>query len=297
MISTALKFKRVIVYARHHRANVEVVESLERVLLFLKNISLPAFLDKETSTAFEIEHPALDSKDIGQTGDVIVVIGGDGSLLSAARMAVAVGVPVVGVNRGKLGFLTDISPHHLEQELLNVLGGKYIEEQRFLLDANIESKDGQLFQSCALNDIVVSQGLETHLMEFEVMINDTLLSHYYADGIIFSTPTGSTAYALSAGGPIMHPQLNVISIVPMFPHRLSSRPIVISADTKITLKPAGSNELSLLLSADSHAQELVRYGQWINISKHPSLLKLLHPISYDYYDTLRRKLGWEASVL
>ena len=270
---TPIAFKRVIVYARHHRANVEVMESLERVMALLAKLPVKSFLEKETAAVFEIHHPILPHKEMGKKGDVILVIGGDGSLLSAARMAVGLNVPVVGVNRGRLGFLTDISPQDIEVELLDVLGGNYIEEHRFLLEASIESEEGQHFKSCALNDVVVSQGLETHLMEFEVMINGRLLSHYHADGIIFATPTGSTAYSLSAGGPIMHPLLNTITIVPMFPHRLSSRPIVIGAEANITLKPANTNESSLLLSADSHEQEVVRTLQWISIKKYPVLLR------------------------
>jgi NAD+ kinase len=292
----AFQFKRVIVYARHHRANVEVIESLNRMLAFLSTLPLKTYLDTETAISFDLPHPVLPRQEMGKAGDIIVVIGGDGSLLSAARMAVTVGVPVIGVNRGRLGFLTDISPQQLEDELRLVLQGSYQEESRFLLQAHIVSSEGFLFKTCALNDIVVSRGLETHLMEFEVLVDNALVSHYRADGIIFATPTGSTAYSLSAGGPILHPGLNAIVIVPMFPHRLSSRPIVLDAGVKIILKPGALNELDLQLSADSHEQEMVRHGQWICIEKHPVPLRLLHPKTYDYFDTLRIKLGWEGDA-
>ncbi len=296
MSGDKLQFKRVIVYARHHRANTEVVETLNRLLDFLTGLSLEAFLDQETVDSFDLNHPVLPREKMGKPGDLIVVIGGDGSLLSASRLGVNVGVPVIGINRGRLGFLTDISPQHLEQELLAVLQGNYLQEERFLLQANIESPDGILFTASALNDVVVSQGLETHLIEFDILVNDALVSHYRADGIIFATPTGSTAYALSAGGPILHPGLNAVVIVPMFSHRLSSRPLVIDAGAKIKLKPSVSSELAFQLSADSHDQEMVHQGQWVNIQKHPVPLKLLHPKSYDYFETLRIKLGWEAGV-
>lgn len=287
-------FKRVIVYARHHRANLEVVESLNRVIAFLLTLPLETFLDQETATSFELTHPVLPRTAMGKAGDLIVVIGGDGSLLSAARMAVTVGVPVVGINRGRLGFLTDILPQEIEKDLLAVLEGHYIEESRFLLQTSIESAAGRLFTACALNDVVVSRGMETHLMEFDVLIDNTFLSRYRADGMIFTTPTGSTAYALSAGGPILHPALNAVAIVPMFPHRLSSRPIVVNAQSTILLKPSQLNEMDLQLSADSHEQEVVHHGQWICIEKYPAALQLLHPKSYDYYETLREKLGWEV---
>lgn len=296
MKSDKLQFKRVIVYARHHRANIEVIETLNRLLSFLSGLSLESFLDQETFDSFNLHHPVLPREKMGKPGDLIVVIGGDGSLLSASRLGVQVGVPVIGINRGRLGFLTDISPQSLELDLLAVLQGEYLEETRFLLQTSIESSAGIRFMTCALNDVVVSQGLETHLIEFDIMVNHAHVSHYRADGIIFATPTGSTAYALSAGGPILHPGLNAVVIVPMFSHRLSSRPIVIDATAQIKLKPSVVSDLAFQLSADSHDQEMVNQGEWVIIQKHPVPLTLLHPKSYDYFETLRIKLGWEAGA-
>ena len=143
---------------------------------------------------------------------------------------------------------------------------------------------------------MVSRGTETHLMEFDVMVDDELVSHYRADGIIFATPTGSTAYSLSAGGPILHPGLNAIVIVPMFSHRLSSRPLVVDAQSRIVLKPSPANDHDLQVSADSHDQAYIKTGEWVCLEKHPVMLRLLHPVHYDYFETLRIKLGWEAGV-
>lgn len=288
-------FKRVIVYARHHRANTEVIETLNKLTYFLSTLPIETYLDEQTAQAFSLTNPpVLPQVAQGKKGDMIVVIGGDGSLLSAARKAVDLGIPVIGVNRGRLGFLTDISPQEMEKELLAVLQGHYVEEQRFLLRASIESLSGTHFSAYALNDVVISRGTNTHLMAFDVLVNQELVSHYRADGIIFSTPTGSTAYALSAGGPIVHPALNAVIIAPMFSHRLSSRPLVIDALSKICLKPASGNESELQLSADSHEQASIDDGQWVCIEKHRTQLKLLHPMGYDYFDTLRYKLGWEG---
>lgn len=289
-------FKRAIVYARHYRASSEVIEGLHRLIDFLSHHEIEVVLDEDTASHFELSTPVLPRTEMGKSGDIIIVVGGDGSLLSAARMAVTVDVPVIGIHRGRLGFLTDLSPQAMEEELSDVLAGRYKEERRFLLQAHIKGKKGSVFTASALNDIVVSRGTETHLMEFDVWVDEARVSHYRADGIIFATPTGSTAYALSAGGPIMHPGLNAVVIVPMFSHRLSSRPLVIDAASQIRLIPSDSNECALQMSADSHESEAIRANQWLEIEKHPVQLRLLHPVQYDYFETLRIKLGWEGGA-
>lgn len=294
--NTSKGFKRVIVYARHYRASSGVIEGLHRLIDFLSKQSVETVLDIDTATHFSLPSiPVLPREDMGKRGDVVLVVGGDGSLLSAARMAVTVDVPVIGIHRGRLGFLTDISPQSMEAELGAVLCGHYQEERRFLLQAKIQDKTGNQFLSTALNDVVVGRSTGTHLTEFEVWINDQLVSHYRADGIIFATPTGSTAYALSAGGPIIHPGLNAIVIVPMFPHRLGSRPLVVDAASTLRLKPSAHND-DLSMSADSHETKAIAEGQWLEITKHPVELRLLHPEYYDYFETLRIKLGWEGGL-
>lgn len=222
------------------------------------------------------------------------MVGGDGSLLSAARMAIKVDTPVIGINRGRLGFLTDILPHELETQLSAVLRGDYEEEKRFLLHTRIYDEDHTYFEGDALNDVVLGRGKETHLIEFSVYVNRQLVSHYRSDGMILSTPTGSTAYALSAGGPIMHPQLNAIVLVPMFSHSLSSRPLVIDGEAKIELHISQFNEADLRVSCDGHESRMVKPGQKVTVQKNGHQLRLLHPLDYHYYDTLRSKLGWES---
>ena len=231
---------------------------------------------------------------MGQKHDLIVVVGGDGSLLSAARMAIKVNVPVIGINRGRLGFLTDISPQNIESHFAAVLAGEYEEEQRFLLLTRIHDSETTYFQGDALNDVVLSRGNVSHLIEFDVIINQQFVCHYRSDGLILSTPTGSTAYALSAGGPIMHPQLDAIVLVPMFSHSLSSRPLVVDGQVKIDLKISERNESDLQVSCDGHESRLVKPGQLVSIEKNSQRLRLLHPRDYHYYDTLRIKLGWES---
>ncbi|GGI84575.1 NAD(+) kinase [Legionella impletisoli] len=289
---TKQKFKRVILYARQHRANQGVNETLHRLIGYLKSKKIAAFQDADTASNFELKLPVLERDNMGENQDIIVVVGGDGSLLSAARMAIKVNVPVVGINRGRLGFLTDISPSEIEDQLSAVLNGEYQEERRFLLQTRIHDEDSTYFQGDALNDVVLSRGRETHLIEFDVCINQQFVSHYRADGLILATPTGSTAYALSAGGPIMHPLLNAMVMVPMFSHSLTTRPLVIDGHDVVDLKISQSNESDLQISCDGHESRTVKPGQIISIEKNAQQLKLLHPKEYNYYDTLRIKLGW-----
>lgn len=287
-------FERVILYARQHRMNEGVNETLTRLVHFLDAASIAAYLDPDTAQHFTLNLPTLPPKSLGKQRDVIVVVGGDGSLLSAARMAVEFNVPVIGINRGRLGFLTDILPREIETTLAAVLQGEYREEQRFLLQASIYDKQDTLFSSSALNDVVMSRGTETHLIEFEMFINQQYVCHYRSDGLIVATPTGSTAYALSAGGPIMHPQLNAIAIVPAFSHSLSSRPLVIDGNATIDLHISSQHEAPLLMSCDGHESRKVQPGQTVTVKKYQHQLRLLHPLDYHYYDTLRIKLGWQS---
>ncbi|CEG58878.1 NAD(+) kinase [Legionella fallonii] len=288
------KFNRVILYARQHRASQGVSESLHRLTEFLSKLNIQIYQDIDTVAGFDMNIPVLAREAMGEPKDLIIVVGGDGSLLSAARMAIQVNTPVIGINRGRLGFLTDILPQDIETQLSDVLDGRYEEEKRFLLHTRIYDQDHTYYEGNALNDVVLGRGSETHLVEFSVYVNEQLVSRYRSDGMILSTPTGSTAYALSAGGPIMHPQLNAIVLVPMFSHSLSSRPIVIDGESKIELHISLFNETDLRISCDGHESRMVKPGQKVAIKKNSNHLRLLHPLDYHYYDTLRSKLGWES---
>ncbi len=285
-------FSRVVLYARQHRANQNVSETLERLIDYLTAEKIDVFLDVDTATHFSLNCPVLKREDMKKSNTLVVVVGGDGSLLSAARMAVHARVPVIGINRGHLGFLTDISPNAFEPALKEVLNGAYIQENRALLQLKFSDSNKNLILGDALNDIVLSRGNETHLVRFDVYINDQFVSHYRADGLILSTPTGSTAYALSAGGPIMHPDLEALVMVPMFPHSLSARPLVVDMSAKLRLEISEKNETPLRISCDGHDSYPIKPGTSVTIEKNPSTLELLHPKDYLYYDTLRLKLGW-----
>lgn len=295
IVTNKTKFKRVILYARQHRANPGVNDSLNRLVEFLESQKVSVYQDVDTLLGFDVQLPVLTKNEMGEKNDLIIVIGGDGSLISAARMATKVNTPVIGINRGRLGFLTDILPHEIESQLSAVLAGQYKEEKRFLLHTRIYDDNETYFEGDAVNDVVLSRGNETHLIEFSVYVNEQLVSHYRSDGMILSTPTGSTAYALSAGGPIMHPELNAIVLVPMFSHSLSSRPLVVDGESKIELHINESNEADLCVSCDGHQSRMVKAGQRVAIQKDAHQLRLLHPLDYHYYDTLRSKLGWEST--
>lgn len=285
-------FQRIILFARQYRANQGVTETLQRLVQFLQSKQIDTVVDDETAHAFDLNLPVLARESMGEKHDLIVVVGGDGSLLSAARMAIHVDTPVVGINRGHLGFLTDISPHDFEQTLSAILQGEYIEEKRFLLTMRLYQNNIEISQVDALNDVVLSRGNETHLITFDVYIDGQFVSHYRSDGLILATPTGSTAYALSAGGPIMHPQINAVVMVPMFSHSLSSRPLVIGGDSEVELRICANNENALQISCDGHESHTIKANQLVKVKKHKQQLRLLHPANYHYYETLRVKLGW-----
>lgn len=290
------RFKRVILFARQYRANQGINETLQRLIDYLPQRTVDVFAEAETAAGFDLNLPVLSVDAMDEKHDLIVVVGGDGSLLSAARMAIKVNVPVIGINRGRLGFLTDILPNEFEERLEAVLSGKYCEENRFLLHMRVHDDEATCFENDALNDVVLSRGNETHLISFDVFIDDQFVSHYRSDGLILATPTGSTAYALSAGGPIMHPQLNAMVMVPMFSHSLSTRPLVFDGGSNVELRISTRNENDLQISCDGHESCSVKPGQKVTVVRNSRQLRLLHPDDYHYYDTLRIKLGWGSNV-
>jgi NAD+ kinase len=224
-----------------------------------------------------------------------VVVGGDGNMLGAARVFAEAGLPVIGVNRGNLGFLTDLDPNQALAQLLAVLQGQYQIESRQLLQATIMRAEQTLAVGRAINEVVLHSDKVAHMIEFEVFIDDQFVYSQRADGLIVSTPTGSTAYSLSGGGPIVTPAVNAITLVPMFPHTLSSRPIVVSASSCIRLRTAPDN-VTLQISCDGHVRMAVQPGDEIVIQQFPQPLYLVHPTDHCYYRVLRNKLGWGSRL-
>ncbi|KMV31211.1 inorganic polyphosphate kinase [Photobacterium swingsii] len=247
----------------------------------------------------EIDIPAdcfCDLLTIGDKANLAIVVGGDGNMLGAARVLSRFDIAVIGVNRGNLGFLTDLDPDTFDQELNAVLQGEFVTEQRFLLEAEVH-RHGQIkSRNAALNEAVLHPGKVAHMIEFEVYIDEAFAFSQRSDGLIIATPTGSTAYSLSGGGPILSPSLNAITLVPMFPHTLSSRPLVVDGNRRIKLLVSPDNGSTLEVSCDGQVSLPVSPGDEIHIYQSPECLQLIHPKNYSYYEVLRGKLGWSSKL-
>lgn len=235
--------------------------------------------------------------EIGEWADLVIVIGGDGTLLGAARDLCAFEVPILGINRGRLGFLTDIMPDDMERHVKAVLSGQFVKEDRFLLKASILREGEEVCSATAMNDVVLHPGQAIRMISFELSIDNQFVYSQRSDGLIVSTPTGSTAYALSAGGPIMHPKLDALVLVPMFPHALSSRPLVVAGDAQICIDIVEDNSLAPMLSCDAQNSMQTQLGDVVCIKKLPHRLHLLHPTSHNYYAICRNKLGWGKKLV
>lgn len=275
------------------RSGVEgVPETLAAVKNYLLSLSIQVMLEKNTAAMMpDASLPVISADALQGHADLLIVVGGDGSLLQAAHIAAMQQVPVLGINRGRLGFLTDIPPNDFHQ-ITAILHGHYQEEQRFLLEAHMETDDHTIAQGTGLNDVVLLPGDVAKMIEFDIYVNEEFVCNQRADGLIVATPTGSTAYALSGGGPIMHPHLNAVVLVPMFPHTLSSRPLVIEASNVIKIVISHHNDTSPYVSCDGQNRVAVSPGGVITIHKKSTALRLIHPENYNYYDTLRKKLDW-----
>ncbi len=234
--------------------------------------------------------------DIGRHCDLAVVVGGDGTLLNAARSLVEYDVPLVGINLGHLGFLTDISPDAMLECMEEILGGHYLTEERILLHAGI-LREGEVISECdAFNDVVVHKWNVARMIRLETYIDGTFVSRLRADGLIVSTPTGSTAYALSAGGPIVHPQLKALVLVPVCPHTMSNRPLVVEEDKHIEIVVCDRHD-NAQVTCDGQITFGLMAGDRIQVRKKDRPVRLLHPAQHNHYELLRAKLHWAENPL
>ncbi len=236
-------------------------------------------------------YPACSLDQIGEQADLAVSIGGDGTLLSAARQLVDYQIPLVGINLGRLGFLADVTMQGLKQHIDAIFNGDYSVEQRFLLQGEIHLQNQPSQRYIALNDIILHSHQSISMIEFEVFSDQQLINKQRADGLIVATPTGSTAYALSGGGPIMHPSMDSIALVPICPHTLSNRPIVLPAHQQIEIRISHPDQAGLV-SFDGRSQAVIEQGDRITIERYRQQITLLHPADYDYFHILRAKLKW-----
>src|SRR5258706_10785677 len=270
------------------RGSREIAASRRGLAASLKKRGGETFIEKKT--AAEMGERGLDYAAIGGKADLAVVIGGDGTLLAAARNLVRHRVPVVGVNQGRVGFMTDIGHRDMQEGIASILDGKYTIEERAVLDAEILRGRESLLRTLALNEAVVGKGSQGRLIEFELRLDGEFVYALRADGVIVATPTGSTAYALSAQGPILHPAVAALALVPLAPHTLSARPVSVSDRSLIEIS------LKHALDARAHFDGLaltdMQEGDRLVLKRSADSVRFVHPPGYRYFATLREKLGW-----
>lgn len=264
------------------------------VFQWLSERGYRVIVEREIGEKIGLSAPHLATLDeIGSQADLAIVIGGDGNMLGRARILAKYNTPLIGINRGNLGFLTDIDPKNAYSQLQACLErGEFFVEERFLLEASIQRGDEIIACSNAINEVVIHPAKVAHMIDFHVHINDKFAFSQRSDGLIVATPTGSTAYSLSAGGPILTPQLNAINLVPMFPHTLTSRPLVIHGDSKISIRSATSSRGQLEVGCDSQISIPFTEDDVVHVQKSQDKLRLLHLNTYNYYQVLSTKLGW-----
>lgn len=245
----------------------------------------------ESNTAQHASLAGFDTiilEDIGKCADLAIVLGGDGTMLSVARSLILADVPLVGINRGRFGFLTDLRAEEMLAALDRILAGDFSKDTRMLLCGQVIRNGEILYSGHALNDVVIKSGLR--LIELEVKIDNQFVHKQRSDGLILTTPTGTTAYSLSAGGPILHPNLEAITLVPICPHTLSNRPITVSSNSEIEIRLVQKDEAQV--SFDGQYQIALEIGDIITVRRANHSISLLHPSDYCYFDMLRNKLNW-----
>ena len=275
-------------------SETKIAETLNTLYNFLKSdyqLSIDSG-SAELITDFSGNTYALDK--LAQHCDVLISVGGDGTFLSAARIAAAGNIPVIGINLGRLGFLVDVCPAELETKLSAILQGYFRKEERYLLRTKIIRDEKIIHEETAVNEVVIHRWITPSMIELKTSIDGIYLNTQRSDGLIVSTPTGSTAYSLSAGGPIIHPALDVLLLVPLNPHTLSNRPIVIDAASEIEISFMKTKEINAQVTCDHLAIPGVLISDTILIKKDPKPITILHPENHDFFHTLRDKLNWSG---
>ncbi len=282
-------FKTVALIGKYK--SPEVVEPLLRLAKFLAGRGVAVLLDRLTASHVrDCPYPVLQLEELGKQADLAIVIGGDGTMLNIARTFAPFDVALVGINQGRLGFLTDISTDTMVETIGAILDGKFVAEERMLLQAEVFREDRRVFDVLAFNDVAVSKGAMGSMIEFEIHIDGQQIYTQRSDGLIVATPTGSTAYALSSGGPIVHPSLSVMTLVPVCPHTLSNRPIVISSECMVEIVIQSADDPRAHF--DSHSHFELRAADRVVVRRYSHTIKLLHPVGHSYYGMLREKLNW-----
>ena len=290
MVNKKLNFKTIAIFTSNKSKKVSQIT--KQVIEILKSMDVIILISQSSTLTEKLDFKICKDSYINKNADLIISIGGDGTLLSSARLFGKEGLPILGVNLGSLGFLTDVPPEELTINLKKILFGNYKKDKRFFLEAYIN--DDEVF-NYALNEAVIHSGGIAKLIEYDLFLDERFVFKQKADGLIISTPTGSTAYSLSANGPIVHPNVEAINLLPMFPHSLNSRPLLVQASTKIRIQ-IGKN-FKAKLSLDGHNNTGLRPGDEVIIKRADSELTLIHPQDHNFYSACRTKLGWSLGFI
>ena len=283
-------FKNVGIYVRQESNHGVDLDVMNDMIDFLSNKDIKLLIDE--SSDYENSHTnSVNHNDFVKTVDLIIVFGGDGTLLNSARKYLDYEIPILGINMGKVGFLTDIKVDNFEKSLSDILDGNYLIEERNLVSAKFN--ETHLY---GLNEVVIHSGSYAQLMRYQLSVNDKIVYEQRSDGLIVATPTGSTAYALSAGGPIIHPSLDVWTILPMLPQSLSSRPFIISSEEKVIINLFDGPNEQAKICVDGQNDIDLPFNVEISISKMKKTLKLVHPKDNDFFEACREKLGWSLNI-
>lgn len=290
------KFRHVALIGKYNApATGFAAEASRRVLddiaHYLVRQGCDVAVEKETATNTGLsQYPALDAAGIGAQCDLGLVVGGDGTMLGIGRHLARYGVPLIGINQGRLGFITDIPLENYQETLTPMLHGQFEEDHRSLLHGKVIRDNHCVFDALAMNDVVVNRGATSGMVELRVEVDGHFVANQRADGLIVSTPTGSTAYSLSAGGPLLHPSIAGWVLVPIAPHTLSNRPLVLADASEIAIEIVSGRDASA--SFDMHSLASLMHGDRITVRRSAHHVRFLHPRGWSYFDTLRKKLHW-----
>ncbi len=271
----------------------EIIYTLQTVIDYLQEHKKEVILDEFSTTLVpNLNLPQGNAEYFGMNCDLAIAIGGDGTMLRAAHLLADYNVPLLGINRGRLGFLADIPANAVVRRLDEILCGNFIEDERFQLHCEIESQSKTLMESHAFNDVIIQKGNIAKLIELETFVDGNFLHRQRSDGMIISSPTGSTAYALAGGGPILHPALNALVLVPICPHTLSNRPVVIDGNNVVEVIVGTPQIDRAYLTCDGEIVCELVTGDKVNIQKKDKKIRLIHPADHDHFKILRDKLNW-----
>ncbi len=292
----SLTFRHIALIGKHHSAFNSAPPAQARQVLtslthWLKDLGAEVFLEKDSAQQIGLDAaPTLDVQSIGHQCDLALVVGGDGTMLGFGRQLAPHNVPLIGINQGRLGFITDIALDQLEAKLEPMLHGEYEEDHRVMLQAQVWRGNECVLEAQALNDVVVNRGATAGMVELRVSVDGNFVANQRADGLIIATPTGSTAYSLSAGGPLLQPSLGGLVMVPIAPHTLSNRPLVLADPAEILIELVAGRDASANFDMQSLAALLI--GDQVKVRKSQHHAVFLHPRGWSYFDTLRQKLHW-----